>query len=190
MKFFAVDLNDSTENRLENGTSTVSKLLAGCFDFEEMLVALEGKSNSDKAMQCLTNKTNFITMGRDQFKKWFSYVISLQHVQQQKEKFDYLEEGCSDAVYMRFKECFCEIFWGSMQEYGISCMELKGGKPLNQHFTSFEKDKSTGLCQSFILTILEGKKVKAKLDEAKLVELLFTVEQIYSRVGLKFMLCL
>eukprot|EP00794_Sanderia_malayensis_P000645 gene645-1313_t len=100
-----------------------------------------------------------------------------------------LEEGCSGATYMRFKDCFCEIFLGGKQECGISCLELTGGKRLTQHFTPLEKDKSTGIRQNVILTLLDGEKSK-QLDEGKILEILFTVENKYSRLGPELMLCL
>ncbi len=64
------------------------------------------------------------------------------------------------------------------------------GKPLVQHFTSLEKDTSAGIRQKFILTLLDGKKVKAVLDEPKLIETLYTTEKIYTKLGLEFMLSL
>eukprot|EP00794_Sanderia_malayensis_P008611 gene8611-9538_t len=109
LKVFAVDLKVSAKNRLENGTAEISRPLAKCFDFEEMLVALAGRSCSEKAMQCVADKAHYLAMGREQFQIWFKYVISLPHVQEKKDNFEFLDESCSDVVFHHFKKCLCEM---------------------------------------------------------------------------------
>lgn len=128
-------------------------------------------------------------MGRKDFEIWFKYVISLPRVQSKRDELHYLDESCSDALYHCFKECLCEMFWGSLQEYGVACLQ-SSGKHLTQHFTSLERDKSVGIRQRFIVTLLNGTKVKAVLDEPKLIETLYTVENIYTKLGPEFMLSL
>ena len=187
---FAVDLKASSENRLNNGTAKVSKLLAECFDFEKLLIALEGTrcadSDNRNAIACVKDKSSYLAMGRKDFEVWFKYIMSLPHVQKKKDEFHYLDGSCSDALYHRFKECLCELFWGNLKEYGVACMQ-SSGKYLSEHFVSLEKDKSTGIRQNFILT-LNGKETKAVLDESKLIEVLYTVESIYTKLGPEFML--
>ena len=186
---FAIDLKNSAENRLGNGTAEVSRLLARCFDFEELLVALEGKRCSETAIGCVKDKARYLAMGRKDFEIWFKYVISLPHVQRKRAELHYLDESCADALYHCFKECLCEMFWGNLQEYGVACMQ-SSGKHLTQHFTSLERDSSVGIRQTFTLTLLDGKKVKAVLDEPMLIEKLYTVESIYTKLGPEFMLSL
>eukprot|EP00794_Sanderia_malayensis_P013472 gene13472-14864_t len=116
LKVFAVDLKVSAKNRLENGTAEISRPLAKCFDFEEMLVALAGRSCSEKAMQCVADKAHYLAMGREQFQIWFKYVISLPHVQEKKDNFEFLDESCSDVVFHHFKKCLCEMVWGDLKK--------------------------------------------------------------------------
>ncbi len=193
LRKFAVDLKASSENRLNSGTAEVSKLLAKCFDFEKLLIALEGTRCSDSdnqnAIACVKDKSSYLAMGRKDFEAWFRYIISLPHVQKKKNELHYLDASCSDALYHRFKECLCEMFWGSLKEYGVACMQ-SSGKYLSEHFVSLERDQSTGIRQTFILTLLNGKKIKAALDESKLIEILYTVESIYIKLGPELMLSL
>ena len=191
LKEFAIDLRKSANNRLRDGTAKVSKILASCFDFEKLLAAVEGSNSSEKALNCVKDKSNYLTMGKKEFKIWFRYVIALPHVQKKIDDFKYLNESCSDFVYHRFKECFCEMFWGSLREYGVSCMQLlPSAKQLTQHFTTMKGDNSVGIRQIFTLTLLNGEQVKAVLDESKLIKIMFTVESIYSKLGPEFMLSL
>ena len=53
-----------------------------------------------------------------------------------------------------------------------------------------EKDESTGIRQTFTLKLLNGKKIKAVLDESKLAEILYTVESVYTKLGPEFVLSL
>ena len=57
------------------------------------------------------------------------------------------------------------------------------GQYISEHVVSLEKDESTGIRQTFTLTLLNGKKIKAVLDESKLVEILCTVESVYTKLG-------
>ena len=107
---FAIDLKGSAENRIGNGTAEISRLLARCFDFEELLVALKGKRCSETAIGCVKDKARYLAMGRKDFEIWFKYVISLPHVQKKRAELDNLDESCSDALYHCFKECLCEMF--------------------------------------------------------------------------------
>ena len=191
LKEFAIDLRKSANNRLRDGTAKVSKILASCFDFEKLLAAVEGSNSSEKALNCVKDKSNYLTMGKKEFKIWFRYVIALPHVQKKIDDFKYLNESCSDFVYHRFKECFCEMFWGSLREYDVSCMQLlPSAKQLTQHFTTMKGDNSVGIRQIFTLTLLNGEKDKGVLDESKLIKIMFTVESIYSKLGPEFMLSL
>ncbi len=95
---FVIDLKDSAENRLNNGTAEVSKLLAGCFDFEGLPLVLEGKRCSETAIGCVKDKARYLAMGRKDFNIWFKYVISLPHVQRKRDDLHFLGESCSDAL--------------------------------------------------------------------------------------------
>ena len=64
------------------------------------------------------------------------------------------------------------------------------GKYLSEYFVSLERDKSPGIRQTSVLTLLKGKKIKAVLDESKLIEMLYTVESVYTKLGPEFMLSL
>ncbi len=79
---------------------------------------------------------------------------------------------------------------GAISEYGIGCLSI-GGKPLNQHFVSFVPDSSVaGIRQPFKLILLNGKEVVSFLDEPLLVKTLFTVKEVYSKIGPEFMIAL
>ena len=172
LRKFAVDVKGSSENRLNNGTAKVSRLLAKCFDFEKLLIALEGSrcSNSDNRnpIVCVKDKNSYLAMGRKEYEVWFTYIISLPHVQKKKDELHYFTASCADTLYHRVKECLCEMFWGNLKEYGVACMQ-SSGQYLSEHFVSLEKDESTGIRQTFTLTLLNGKKIKAVLDESKVV---------------------
>ncbi|CAB3980634.1 Hypothetical predicted protein [Paramuricea clavata] len=194
LKKFAMNLKASSQNRLDNGTAEVSRLLAKCFDFEKLLLGLEGMrrpdSENQNAISCIKDKSSYLAMGRKDFEVWFRYIISLPHVQKKKDELHhYLDVSCSDALYHCFKECLCEMFWGNLNEYGVACMQ-SSGKYLSEYFVSLERDKSPGIRQTFVLTLLNGKKIKAVLDESKLIEMLYTVESIYTKLGPEFMLSL
>ena len=81
------------------------------------------------------------------------------------------------------------MFWGNLKEYGVACMQ-SSGKYLSEYFVSLERDKSPGIRQTSVLTLLKGKKIKAVLDESKLIEMLYTVESVYTKLGPEFMLSL
>ena len=85
----------------------------------------------------------------------------------------------------------CELFWGDLREYGIGCLSNKVGKPLTQYFISLAPDpSSSGIRQGFKVTLLDGKEVTAFLDEPLLVETLYNVKEVYSRIGPEFMVAL
>ena len=90
LRKFAVDLKASSENRLNNGAAKVSRLLAKCFDFEKLLIALKGSrcSNSDNQnpIDCVKDKSSYLAIGRKEFEVWFTYIISLPHVQKKKDE--------------------------------------------------------------------------------------------------------
>jgi hypothetical protein len=67
---------------------------------------------------------------------------------------------------------------------------LPSGKYLSEYFVSLERDKSPGIRQTSVLTLFKGKKIKAVLDESKLIEMLYTLESIYTKLGPEFMLSL
>ncbi len=101
-----------------------------------------------------------------------------------------MQEKAAYWNFRTFKEVICEMFWGSLREYGIGCLSI-GNEPLKQHFTSLSPDSSvTGIRQQFKLKLLNGKEVRAFLDEAQLVEALFTVQELYSRIGPECMIAL
>ena len=52
------------------------------------------------------------------------------------------------------------MFWGNLKEYCVACMQ-SSGKYLSEYFVSLERDKLPGICQTFVLTLLNGKKIKA-----------------------------
>ncbi len=129
-------------------------------------------------------------LGKEQFNKWFNYIAFLPHVQAKAENYGRLDESCAEAVYLSFKEVMVELFWGNLREYGIGCLSI-GGKPLNQHFVSLVPDFSVaGIRQPFKLTLLNGKEVVSFLDEPLLVKTLFTVKEVYSKIGPEFMIAL
>ena len=198
LRKFAEDLKHSCEARLSQGTSEVSLLLSECMDFERLLMALEGHLQGDHSLdgqssgsiRCLKDRRKYLKLGKEQFDKWFNYVAFLPHVQAKAENYGRLDESCAEAVYLSFKEVMVELFWGSLREYGIGCLS-SGGKPLKQHFVSLAPDSSvTGIHQPFKLTLLNGKEVVAFLDEPLLVKTLFTVKEVYSKIGPEFMIAL
>ena len=172
LRKFAVDLKGSSENRLNNSTAKVSRLLAKCFDFEKLLIALEGSrcSNSDNRnpIVCVKDKNSYLAMGKKEYEVWFTYIISIPHVQKKKDELHYLTASCADNLYHRFKECLCEMFWWNLKEYGVACMQ-SSGQYLSEHLVSLEKVESTGIRQTFTLTLLNGKKIKAvKMNQSLL----------------------
>ncbi len=114
----------------------------------------------------------------------------LPHVQENAERYVRMEEDCPEAVFHSFKEVVCELFWSSLRKYGISCL-IVAKKPLTQHFTSLAPAPTvTGIRQTFNLMLLDGKKVNAVLDETKLIDVLYTVKDVYSKVGPEYMVAL
>lgn len=195
LEVFASDLRDSSRDRLERGTAKVSELLSDFLDFEKLLVALEGDlqraEQSQSPVHCLKNKQKFWKIGKQMFRTWFKYVVSLSHVKAKADNYGRLDESCAEAVYQCFKEVLCELCWGDLREYGIGCFLAESGKPLKQYFTSLAPDTSTStIRQIFRLTLLNGKQVKAVLDEPVLIETLYNVKEIYSRIGPEFMIAL
>ena len=71
LKKFAMDLKASSQNRLDNGTAEVSRLLAKYFDFEKLLLGLERTrrpdSENQNAISCIKDKSSYLAMGRKDF---------------------------------------------------------------------------------------------------------------------------
>ncbi len=148
-----------------------------------MLIALEGtyKSEATSPMHCLKDRKKYLKMGKREFATWFTYVTMLPHVKDNAENYCRLHEDRAEAVYHSFKEEMCELFWGNLREYGIGSLTV-AKKQLKQHFISPDS-LVTGIRQPFKLKLLDGKEVIAFLDEPLLVEALFTVKDIYSKIG-------
>ena len=167
LKKFAEDLKDASSKRLDGGVSKISCLLSECFDFEQMLIALEGnlKPEARSPLHCLKDRNRYLKMGKTEFAIWFRYVSLLSHIQDSAEKYCRLDEGSAEAVYHSFKEVMCELFWGNLREYGIACLSV-ANKPLKQHFISLAPDPVvTGIRQQFKLKLLDRSEVTAFLDE-------------------------
>ena len=131
---FAEDLKVACSERLEEKISEVSLLLSECFDYEKILIALEGtlKTEASSPMNCLKDKKGFLKLRKKEYCTWFRYVTMLPHVQENAERYVRMEEDCAEAVFHSFKEVVCELFWGSLRKYGISCL-IVAKKPLTQH---------------------------------------------------------
>ena len=67
----------------------------------------------------------------------------------------------------------------------------ESGKPLKQYVTSLVPDTSTSSIRQILrLILLNGKQFKAILDEPVLIETLYNVKEIYSRIGPEFVIAL